>query len=92
MREGPERAQSEAAGGRLGVLGACLPRIASRFARHGALGVVVVDAAALRPIEGQYGGEALRRVTEALGAFVVDAVSEALGIEPSTLVATRGVH
>ena len=63
------------------MLGAWLPRIASRFALHGALGAVVVDAAALRPIEGQYGGEALRCVTEALRAFVADSVSDALGID-----------
>ena len=81
MGEGPERVRPETAGGRPSVLGAWLPSIASRFARHGALGAVVVDAAALRPVEGQYGGEALRQVTEALRAFVADAVGDALGID-----------
>jgi EAL domain-containing protein (putative c-di-GMP-specific phosphodiesterase class I) len=90
MRVGPESAQPEAVGGRLGVLGAWLPRIASRFARHGALGVVVVDASALRPIEAQYGGEASRRVTEAMGAFVKEAVSEALGIDDLVLGGETG--
>jgi EAL domain-containing protein (putative c-di-GMP-specific phosphodiesterase class I) len=65
----------------MSLLGAWLPRIASRFARYGALGAVVIDASALRPIEGQYGGEALRRVMESLGAFVAEAVSGALGID-----------
>jgi EAL domain-containing protein (putative c-di-GMP-specific phosphodiesterase class I) len=81
MREGPLSARRDAAGGRLAVLGACLPRIASRFTRGGALGVVVVDAAALRPVEGQYGGDALRRVMDALGSFVADALGDALGID-----------
>src|SRR5512145_1042203 len=79
MGEGPESARAEAE--HLPVLGACLPRIASHFTRCGALGVVVVDASALRPIEGQYGGEALQRVRDDLGAFVAEAAGEALGID-----------
>src|SRR5262245_65974939 len=81
MGEGPENARVDAAGGHLPMLGACLPRIASRFTSCGALGVVVADASALRPIEGQYGGAALRRVTDDLGAFVAEAAGEALGID-----------
>ena len=81
MQEGAQSVRREPAGGRLAVLGACLPQIASRFAPDGALGVVVVDASALRPVEGQYGGEALRRVMDALGAFVADALGDGLGID-----------
>ncbi len=81
MQEGPDSARLGAAGGQLGVLGACLPRIASRFTQGGALGIVVVDASALRAVEGQYGGDALRRVMGALGAFVADAVADVLGID-----------
>jgi EAL domain-containing protein (putative c-di-GMP-specific phosphodiesterase class I) len=81
MRESVESGRPGAAGGSMSLLGAWLPRIASRFARYGALGAVVIDASALRPIEGQYGGEALRRVMEALGAFVAEAVNDALGID-----------
>jgi len=81
MREGPESARPEAAGGRLSVLGACLPRIASRFTHGGTLGVVVVDASSLRPVEAQYGGDALHRVMDALGSFVADALGDELGID-----------
>jgi EAL domain-containing protein (putative c-di-GMP-specific phosphodiesterase class I) len=67
--------------GHLPVLGACLPHVAAHFAARGALGVVVVDASALRGIEAQYGGEALRRVTDDLGAFVADAAGDALRVD-----------
>jgi len=81
MQESVENARSGAPGGTLGLLGAWLPRIASRFQLYGALGAVVIDASALRPIEGQYGGDALRRVMEALGAFVTETVGNGLGID-----------
>jgi EAL domain-containing protein (putative c-di-GMP-specific phosphodiesterase class I) len=79
MQGGLESARGE--GGGLPPLGALLPRIAARFSGGGALGVVVVDASALRAIEGQYGGAALRRVTDDLGAFVAEAAGEGLGID-----------
>jgi EAL domain-containing protein (putative c-di-GMP-specific phosphodiesterase class I) len=81
MREGAEHGRLEASSGHLPGLGACLARIASRFTLNGALGVVVVDASALRPVEAQYGGEALRRVTDDLGALVADVAGDALGID-----------
>jgi EAL domain-containing protein (putative c-di-GMP-specific phosphodiesterase class I) len=71
----------EPGGGGPPALGSCLGHVASRFAQGGALGVVVVDASALRPIEGQYGGEALRRVAEDLRCFVAEAAGDALGID-----------
>jgi len=81
MQESVESARSGAPGSALGLLGAWLPRIASRFQRYGTLGVVVIDASALRPIEGQYGGDALRRVMEALGALAAETVGDGLGID-----------
>jgi EAL domain-containing protein (putative c-di-GMP-specific phosphodiesterase class I) len=81
MREGSVLGRVEAAAGHLPSLGVSLPRIGARFGASGALGVVVVDAAALRPIEASYGGDAYQRVTDALGAFVADAAGEALGID-----------
>src|SRR5262245_61246812 len=67
--------------GHLATLGACLPRIATHFTRSGALGAVVLDASALGPIEVHYGGEALHRVTDALGALVADLAGDGLGID-----------
>jgi EAL domain-containing protein (putative c-di-GMP-specific phosphodiesterase class I) len=81
MGEGPESSRVEPAIGHLPALGACLPRIASRFSGWGALGAVVVDASGLRPIESQYGGAALQRVTDDLGSLVADAAGDALGID-----------
>jgi EAL domain-containing protein (putative c-di-GMP-specific phosphodiesterase class I) len=81
MREGSEGARPGAEGGHLPALGALLPRIVARFSRGGALGVVAVDASALRPIEGQYGGAALRRLIDDLGAFVADAAGDVLAID-----------
>src|SRR5215471_17212663 len=80
MAERSDLARLDATG-HLPTLGACLPRIASRFTLSGALGVVVVDASALTPIEVAYGGEALRCVTDALGALVADVAGDALGID-----------
>ncbi len=81
MGEGPQGARMETATGQLPVLGACLPRISSRFTHCGVLGAVVVDASALRPIEVQYGGAALQRATDDLGALVADAAGDALGVD-----------
>ena len=89
MAERPDAARTDASG-HLPTLGACLPWIASRFTRSGALGVVVVDAAALAPIEEAYGGEALHRVTDALGALVADLAGDALGIDDLVLAGETG--
>jgi len=89
MLERSDPARLDAAGP-LPTLGACLPRIASRFTRSGALGVVLVDAAALGPIEVAYGGEALRRVTGELGALVVDLARDALGIDDLVVAGETG--
>jgi EAL domain-containing protein (putative c-di-GMP-specific phosphodiesterase class I) len=73
--------RGEAAAGHLPPLGATLPHVAARFGHGGALGAVVVDAEALRPIEAHYGGNAYQSVIDALGAFVADAAGDALDID-----------
>ena len=78
------------AGGHLPTLGACLPRIATRFTRSGALGVVVVDAAALGRVEVAYGGDALRSVIDELGALVVDLAGDSLGIDDLVVAGETG--
>src|SRR5262245_59202625 len=80
MAERPEAVRADA-NGHLTTLGACLPRVAAHFTRSGALGVVVVDAAALGGIEVAYGGEALRHVVDQLGALVADVAADGLGID-----------
>src|SRR5262245_62466914 len=91
MGEGPESARVEpTAALHLPVLGALLPRIAVLCTRCGALGAVLVDGSALLPIEGQYGGDALQRVTDDLGALVTDAAGDALGIDDLVLGGETG--
>ena len=85
MAERPEAVRADA-NGHLTTLGACLPRVASCFTRSGALGVVVVDAAALGSIEVAYGGEALHRVTDELGGLVADVAADHLGIDDLVVV------
>ena len=48
-------------------LGEDLQRIGENFEEDGALGVLVVDASGLAPIEPQYGGDALHHLFERLG-------------------------
>jgi EAL domain-containing protein (putative c-di-GMP-specific phosphodiesterase class I) len=67
--------------GPLASLGAVLPGIVARFSLEGALGVVLVDASALKCIERQYGGDAHRRAIQGLAALVHELVGERLSID-----------
>jgi EAL domain-containing protein (putative c-di-GMP-specific phosphodiesterase class I) len=83
MREshalGPEAGDSNAPR-RLASLGESLSDIAVHFKGNGALGLIVIDAAALDEVERSFGCEAHARATNALGAQVADLVRDRLGI------------
>lgn len=65
------------------------PRIGQRFQRDGALGLLLVDACFLHPLERLYGMEVYRRARGDLAALAVDVVSAVFG--PDDFVVTRGV-
>ena len=65
------------------------PRIGQRFQRDGALGLLLVDACFLHPLERLYGVEVYRRARGDLAALAVDVVSAVFG--PDEFVVTRGV-
>jgi len=65
------------------------PRIGQRFQREGALGVVLLDAAFLHPLERLYGVEVYRRARGELAALAVEVITPLVG--PDDFVATRGV-
>jgi EAL domain-containing protein (putative c-di-GMP-specific phosphodiesterase class I) len=65
---------------RLPSLGESLADIAVHFEANGALGLIVIDAAALAEVERSFGCEALERATNSLGAQVADLIGDRLGI------------
>ncbi|TMA35638.1 MAG: hypothetical protein E6J87_03165 [Deltaproteobacteria bacterium] len=70
MDERPQHRSAPANPARRRSLGGDLQRLADCFEEDGALGVVVVDASGLAPIEPQYGGEALHRAMGNLGDMI----------------------
>jgi EAL domain-containing protein (putative c-di-GMP-specific phosphodiesterase class I) len=65
---------------RIQSLGESLPDIAMNFKQSGAMGLILIDAAALDEVERSFGCEAHERATNALGAQVADLISDRLGI------------
>jgi EAL domain-containing protein (putative c-di-GMP-specific phosphodiesterase class I) len=65
---------------RLPSLGEEVGRLAERFEQEGAMGVVLVDAYGLSPIEQQYGGNALHRSLNTLGELILGLVSDQMAL------------
>jgi EAL domain-containing protein (putative c-di-GMP-specific phosphodiesterase class I) len=70
--------------------GAVLSRIATHFTVDGALGMLAVDAAGFRVIEGSYGGEAYESAMNNLGALITDLIGDRLGIDDMVLAGETG--
>jgi EAL domain-containing protein (putative c-di-GMP-specific phosphodiesterase class I) len=87
-----ERPQSSgsANSARRRALGEDLPRLAECFEDEGALGVVLVDASGLAPIEPQYGGEALRHAIANLGDMIQSMVGDRLSVNDAVVVGEIG--
>ncbi len=73
----------------LPLLAGELPRLAATADRAGALGAILVDGAALAPVEATYGPEAAARVRAALVRQVREALGGALG--PGDALAWTGL-
>jgi EAL domain-containing protein (putative c-di-GMP-specific phosphodiesterase class I) len=71
-------------------LGEELARLAECFEDEGALGVVLVDASGLAPIEPQYGGEALHHAIGNLGDMIQGMVGDRLSLNDAVVVGEIG--
>ncbi len=71
-------------------LGDDIRRIAECFEDEGALGVVLVDASGLAPIEPQYGGEALHHAMGNLGDMIQGIVGDRLSMNDAVVVGEIG--
>src|SRR2546426_7277269 len=71
-------------------LGEDLPRLAECFEDQGALGVVLVDASGLAPIEPQYGGEALHHAMGNLGDMIQAMVADRVSVNDAVVVGEIG--
>ena len=89
MNERPPHPAS-ASPGRRSTLGEELRRISDAFDEEGALGVVLVDAAALAPIEKQYGGTALQRAMGTLGDMIQGFVADRLAVSDTVVLGDIG--
>ena len=65
-------------------------RIAEGFEEDGALGVLVVDASGLAPIEPQYGGDALHHALGNLGDMIQAIVADRLTVNDAVLIGEIG--
>jgi len=74
----------------LPALGEALSRVTAQFTLAGALGIVLIDASRLGVIERQYGGEALRRSMEDLGALVHELIGDRIGIDDLVVAGEAG--
>jgi len=83
------RPDTASASSDLPVLARELPRIAAAADRAGALGLLLVDGAALAPVEATYGPEAAAGVQAALGRQVREALGGSLG--PADVLAWTGL-
>ena len=71
-------------------LGEDLRRLSDCFDEDGALGVVLVDASGLAPIEPQYGGEALHHALSNLGELIQGLVADRLSVNDAVVVGEVG--
>jgi len=71
-------------------LGEDLRRLSECFEEDGALGLVLIDASGLAPIEPQYGGEALHHVMSNLGELIQELVADCLSVNDSVVVGEIG--
>jgi EAL domain-containing protein (putative c-di-GMP-specific phosphodiesterase class I) len=71
-------------------LGEDLARLAECFEDEGALGIVLVDASGLAPIEPQYGGGALHHALGNLGDMVQAMVADRLSLNDAVVVGEVG--
>ena len=71
-------------------LGEDLGRLSECFEDQGALGVVLVDASGLAPIEPQYGGEALHHAMGNLGDMIQGMVGDRLSVNDAVVMGEIG--
>src|SRR5512145_1613152 len=90
MAEGSPHRAASASSGRRSTLGEELRRISEAFDEEGALGVVLVDASGLAPIEPLYGGAALHRAMGTLGDMIHGLVAERLAVSDTVVVGEIG--
>jgi EAL domain-containing protein (putative c-di-GMP-specific phosphodiesterase class I) len=90
MDERPKHRSAPANSERRRSLGEDLQKIADSFAEEGALGVVLVDASGLAPIEPQYGGAALHHAMGNLGDMIQSMVGESLAVSDAVVVGEIG--
>ncbi|MGH7337381.1 MAG: hypothetical protein ACREI7_07385, partial [Myxococcota bacterium] len=89
MGERPHRSAGANSARRRG-LGEDLARLAECFEDQGALGVVLVDASGLAPIEPHYGGDAMHHAMGNLGDMVQALVGDRLSMNDAVLVGEVG--
>jgi EAL domain-containing protein (putative c-di-GMP-specific phosphodiesterase class I) len=75
---------------RLTSLGEEIRRMAECFEEDGALGVILVDARGLGPIEHQYGGDAFHHAMSNLGQLVRELVADRLSVNDSVVAGETG--
>ncbi|HKA16631.1 MAG TPA: EAL domain-containing protein [Myxococcota bacterium] len=90
MDERPQHRSAPANPARRRSLGEDLQRLAECFEEDGALGVVLIDASGLAPIEPQYGGEALHRAMGNLGDMIQGMVGDRLTVNDAVVVGEIG--
>jgi EAL domain-containing protein (putative c-di-GMP-specific phosphodiesterase class I) len=90
MAERPPHRPASAGSGRRSSLGEELRRISEAFDEEGALGVVLVDASGLAPIEPQYGGAALQHALGSLVDMIQGLVGERLAVSDRVVVGEIG--
>jgi EAL domain-containing protein (putative c-di-GMP-specific phosphodiesterase class I) len=90
MDERPRQRPESANGSRRRGLGEDLARLAECFEDEGALGVVLVDASGLAPIEPQYGGEALHHAMGNLGDMIQGMVGDRLSLNDAVMTGEIG--
>src|SRR5688572_16344607 len=90
MAERPPHRFASANPERWRSLGEDLRRISEAFEEEGALGVVLVDASGLAPIEPQYGGAALHHAMGPLGDMIQNLVADRLAVSDAVVVGEIG--